>query len=256
MTKLDITKLPAVMRENKWERGAQLMEKWFTDPANSVPAQGIASTDIVTMDWVLGFSRAREVYERLITERIWLNEAARKEIVKLLAKKNAIGNSKQRFLLPRMIQAMEQEAIQFRVVGGNVDMLVGPMDDLRAALANFTFRVVVAGTVEPEMVTQKVASGAAPKVANGNYLVTIETVGVYIKDSYDFNDAAGEDQDLGNWNIEKNSVGRTGLNGGFNVHNSDFRKWRTANGKGGDFLVYSNMRELRQTANNTFVFKR
>jgi Family of unknown function (DUF6402) len=256
MTTLDITKIPAVMRFNKWECGARLMEKWFGDPANTVPANGIASTDIITMDWVLGFSRAREVYDKLIAERIWLNDAARREIVKLLARKNALGNSKQRFLLPRMRQAMESEAIQFRVVGGNVDMLIGPMDDLRAALANFTFRVVVAGSVEPEMVDQKVASGTPPKIASGNYLVTIDEVGIYVKDSYDFNDAAGEDQDLGNWNLVSNTVGRTGLNGGFNVHNSDFRKWRAANQKGGDFLVYSDLRVLRQSANNTFVFKR
>lgn len=151
---------------------------------------------------------------------------------------------------------MESEAIQFRVVGGNMDMLIGPMDDLRAALANFTFRVVVAGSVEPEMIDRQVASGTPVKVASGNYLVTIEEVGIYVKDSYDFNDATGEDQDLGNWNMESNTVGRTGLNGGFNVHNSDFRKWRAANQKGGDFLVYSDLRVLRQTSNNTFVFRR
>ena len=256
MATLDITKIPAAMRANNWQRGARLMEKWFGDPANAPPANGIASMDIITMDWVLGFSRARQVYDKLIAERIWLNEAARKEIVKLLARRNAPSNAKQRFLLPRMRQAMESESIQFRMVGGNVDMLIGPMDDLRAALANFTFRVVVAGSVEPEMVYQKVASGAPPKVASGNYLVTIDEVGIYVKDSHDFNDATGEDQDLGNWNLESNTVGRTGLNGGFNVHNSDFRKWRAANQKGGDFLIYSDLRVLRQTANNTFVFKR
>lgn len=232
------------------------MEKWFRDPANTVPASGIVSADVITMDWVLEFARAREVYDKLIAERIWLNEAARREIVKLLARKNALGNGKQRFLLPRMQLALENEAIQFRMVGGNMDMLIGPMDDLRAALANFTFRVVVAGSVEPELIAQKVASGAPLKVASGNYRVTIDEVGIYVKDSYDFNDAAGEDQDLGNWNLNSNTVGRTGLNGGFSVHNSDFRKWRVANQKGGDFLVYSDLRVLRQTSNNTFVFRR
>lgn len=256
MATLDITKIPSVMRANRWERGARLMEKWFNDPANTVPANGIASNGIVTMDWVLAFARAREVYDKLVAERIWLNEAARREIVKLLARKNALGTAKQRFLLPRMQLTMESEAIQFRVVGGNMDMLIGPMDDLRAALANFTFRVVVAGSVEPEMIDRQVASGTPVKVASGNYLVTIEEVGISVKDSYDFNDATGEDQDLGNWNMESNTVGRTGLNGGFNVHNSDFRKWRAANQKGGDFLVYSDLRVLRQTSNNTFVFRR
>ncbi|MDA8457156.1 DUF6402 family protein [Acidovorax sp. GBBC 3334] len=256
MSDLDITKIPGVMRSNNWQKGARLMDKWFSDPANTVPANGITSTDIITMDWVLGFSRARQVYDTLIAERIWLNDAARKEIVKLLARKNALGNGQQRFRLPRMLQAMENEAIQFRVIGGNMDMLIGPMDDLRAALGNFTFRVVVGGFVEAEMTEKKVASGPALKVPNGNYSVTIEEVGIYIKDSYDFNDPTGKDQDLGNWNFESNSVGRTGMNGGTSVHNSDFRKWRTANGKGGDFFIYSDLRILRQSENNTFIFKR
>lgn len=78
MATLDITKIPSVMRANRWERGARLMEKWFNDPANTVPANGIASNGIVTMDWVLAFARAREVYDKLVAERIWLNEAARR----------------------------------------------------------------------------------------------------------------------------------------------------------------------------------
>lgn len=256
MATLNITKIPAVMRANQWERGARLMEKWFADPANPVPANGIASTGLITMDWVLRFSRAKEVYDKLVAERIWLNDAARREIVKVLARKNALGNAKQKFPLPRVQLALESDAIQFRVVGGNMDMLVGPMDDLRAALANFTFRVVVAGCVEPIMSEQRVASGPPLKVPSGNYLVTIDEVGIYVKDSYDFNDATGEDQDLGNWNLDTNTVGRTGLNGGFSVHNSDFRRWRTANQRGGDFLIYSDLRVLRQIANNTFTFRK
>ena len=34
MADLDITKIPAVMRANKWKQGAELMEKWFAGKAN------------------------------------------------------------------------------------------------------------------------------------------------------------------------------------------------------------------------------
>lgn len=253
---LDITKIPSVMLANNWQRGAKLMERWFAGAANNVPASGPPSTDIVTMDWVLSFSRARQVYDTLVAERIWMNDAARREIIKLLTRKNTLGNGSHRFLVPRMPQAMDDEAIQFRIVGGNMDMLIGPMDDLRASLGNFTFRLVLGGSVEAEMAEKEVKSGPPIKMPTGNYLVTIEEVGIYVKDSYDFNDPPGGDQDLGNWNFETNSVGRTSLNGGFNVHNSDFRNWRSSNGRGCDYIVYSDMRILKQSTNNTFTFKR
>lgn len=244
------------MRANNWVRGAKLMDKWFSGSANNVPASGLPSTDIISMDWVLNFSRARQTYDTLIAERIWLNDAARREIIKLLARKNALGKGIQRFHLPGMPQAMDADSIQFRIVGGNMDMLVGPMDDLRASLGNFTFRLVVGGTTEEEMAEKEVKSGPPIKIPTGNYLVTIDEVGIYVRDSYDFNDPAGGDQDLGNWNFETNSVGRTGLNGGLPVRNSDFRNWRSANGKGGDYIVYSDMRTIKQNKNNTFIFRR
>ena len=69
----------------------------------------------------------------------------------------------------------------------------------------------------------------------------ITDIGVYVKDSYHFNDKAGDDQPLGNWDKEDNSVGRTIFNGGTAVSNSDFRKWRDTNQKGEDYLIYSDI---------------
>ena len=127
-------------------------------------------------------------------------------------------------------------------------MMTGDMDDLRAALANFVFKVIVVGSVEP-ILTDK-------KKLTGKYTVTINEVGIYVKDSYDFNDDKGEDQELGNWDLDDNSVGRTSFNGGETVRNSDFRKWRAANKSGGDFIVYSDIKYIKQTKNNTFTFKK
>jgi hypothetical protein len=107
---------------------------------------------------------------------------------------------------------------------------------------------VVIGEVEPIRNTKKQPTG--------EYKVTINEIGVYVKDSYDFNDAPGEDQELGNWDFDDKSVGRTILNGGETITNSDFRKWRKANGKGGDFYVYSDIKYRTINPPNTFIFKK
>ena len=167
----------------------------------------------------------------------------------MIKRKNLLGNAKLSFGLPKaMLPIADSDAIQYRVVGGNWDMATGDLDDLRAALANFVFKVLVIGEVMPILDNKKIPTG--------EYSVVINEVGIYVKDSYDFNDAPGEDQELGNWNFKDNSVGRTLLNRGETVRNSDFRSWRDANGKGCDFMVYSDIVYLKPSGNNTFTFKR
>ena len=99
-----------------------------------------------------------------------------------------------------------------------------------SVVARFNFHVVALGEIES-------ISGKS-----GQFAFEVSELGVYVRDSYDFNDAAGEDQDLGRWNTKDNTVGRTFLNGGTSVHNSDFRKWRDENNMGGDFLIYSDVK--------------
>jgi hypothetical protein len=82
---------------------------------------------------------------------------------------------------------------------------------------------------------------------NGFYF-TVTELGVYVRDSYDFNDDAdGDDQDLGRWDPDTNTVGRTFLSGGTPVHNSDFRRWRDTNKHGGDYLIFSDVKRWFKT---------
>jgi YD repeat-containing protein len=86
-----------------------------------------------------------------------------------------------------------------------------PLDDLFAALANFDFHFVTQGTVE-----------RLPDV-NGKprYKVTLDKVGIYVKDSYDFNDDSTSlnpktwvSQPLGYWDCAEMDAGKTpGLGG-------------------------------------------
>ena len=149
-----------------------------------------------------------------------------------------------------MQQLNEDYYIQHRVVNSN--MFSDPLDDLFAALGNFAFHFVVAGTVE-----------RLPDVnGESRYRVILDQVGIYVRDSYDFNDKPGKwnepqswiSQPLGYWDCEDQEAGRTPGFGAYYVENEDFREWREkyGNGKGGDYLVFSEIRVI--TVNDSFEF--
>ena len=72
-----LTNIPAIMRSKKWGNGAQLMESWFARQVHVAPAYDLPDTTTISMDqWVLTFPRAKKVYDQIISERIWQNEAA------------------------------------------------------------------------------------------------------------------------------------------------------------------------------------
>jgi hypothetical protein len=87
--------------------------------------------------------------------------------------------------------------------------------------------------------------------------VTVEEVGIYARDSYDFiNDGSTywqclycDDQPLGNWD----TIAPENLKGVGKISNNTFNNWRKANNKGGDFLVYSDIKVTRLNAPEIFV---
>lgn len=216
-----IRSIPGIMRYNKWYKGATLMDSWFTRNTKTAPDYDFPDTTTITMDWVLGFERALDVYNEIISERIWLNAAAQKEIANMLKRKGFItpnscfSRSFGTFNLPvSQLDDDDDDAINYRKVGMS-------WIDLDAALGNFVFKVIVSGNI---------SSDEKP----GKYKVEITHVGVYVKDSYDFN---GE-QFLGYWDDSDDSVSMTNPLSGTGVSNQNFRDWRSKNKKGGDFRVF------------------
>ena len=89
-------------------------------------------------------------------------------------------------------------------------------------------------------------------------------VGVYIRDSFDFEG----NQPLGCWSDGQpmmfSPVLLPGTAGGMvfvpelmltPVGNRDFREWRQRTGKGGDFLVFSDVKRVTLTPPDEFVIK-
>lgn len=223
-----ITAIPKIMRHRAWGNGARLMEIWFSRASAIHPSYGPPDLHTIRMSsWVLTFHRARAVYDQIMRERIWANSAAQREIAAMLRKRGLLSTAPQSRPfgnLTASVPTLDTDYVNQRIVSFNLSDL----DDMAAALGNFAFRIVVAG-------------GVAPIPKSSRFKVTISEVGVYIRDSYDFDGS----QFLGFWDDKDNSVSMTNPLSGTPVSNDDFRSWRTKTGKGGDFLVFSDLLRTR-----------
>lgn len=310
----DITKIPGLMRQSGWNNGAVLMDEWFANPSNAVPASGTPDTSTIRMDsWVLTFERAKKVYDEMIAGKIWINIAAQKEIAAQLEKDGKFTRREERFgNLSRSGLAVDPRHIQERAVGSLMDTV----DDMYAALGKFTLRMAIEGVVIPRCAAKSGAESGAreageqapqtytvkkgdnlsviakkngittqellaanPQLTSGwrqaNYInagdvltipagkfsrrdapsatqescdellgwtVRINAFGIYVRDSYDFNGF----QVLGTWDVSDwDPLGCV-------IFNSNFREWRSANGKGGDFLVFSDVKVTRLSPPDSF----
>ena len=255
--KTRIPELPYIMSMHGWGIAARLMDRWLHLGANSVPEQGVHDTTTVQMNWVLSFPIAAEVYDKAHAEKVWVNEAAQRRIEKdlirgrgLLPKEIGerleIGNvGEGEFLHPgNWLQFHKNWQVQLREVKQSI--IKSPIDELYGALGDFSFYYLVKGWVEH----------IADKGGSPRYKVTINRVGVYIRDSYDFNGP----QTLGFWGCNPIYIGNglklQGSSNRYHVTNGDFRTWREKYGRGygGDFLVFSNIK--RFNTNDSFEFSK
>lgn len=222
-TAFDIRDIPAIMTANGWTQGAALMNSWFKRPAHQLPKYDTPDTSTITMSWVLGFKRAKSVYDELVSERIWQNGPARQQFAKICKAKGLIKDGVKTSAsfgdFKRAVPDMDAESVNFRTTGTSVFQI----DDMDAALGRFVFKVLVKGSV---------SSNDGKK-----FSATITEVGVYIKDSYDFEG----DQSLGYWDAKGKQASMYYLPSGTRVGNKDFQKWRTDHTMGGDFQVFSDL---------------
>jgi hypothetical protein len=254
---MDITLIPGIMRRHSWGNGARLMEIWFSRQPNSVPERGTPETSTIRMDsWALTFSRCSQVYQQMVSRRIWCSEESKRHIGRWLQGQRLLG-SRQRVTfgnLSRPVPQLDRDAICQESVGGLLD----PLDDMYAALGRFTIRAVVGGAVVPLQLPAQVqvpvripgatmSGSTRPSGTVPQYSVEIEQVGFYIFDTYDFNG----DQPLGFWSTS--SVSRLPATGYEYVSNETFRTWRSQHGRGGDFQVFSDLKVIRRSPPDSFI---
>lgn len=203
--------IPDEMLSMGWTQAAELLRTWFERPPAIAPNYSAPVTHVIKMDWVLQFARAKLVYEKMIRDRIWTNSKAKERIAEILKRKSRVGG-KPFGDLSKPVTVVDEEWINVRPMADVLEY-----DALAGALGRFALHVAAAG---------KLLS-----IGGGEFRLSIEEIGIYVKDSFDFE---GE-QPLGIWGAR-----------GHTIHNSDFRRWRTENHHGGDFRVFSDVKRTKR----------
>jgi hypothetical protein len=252
--RLALSRLPAAMRNMGWDTAAALMQRWFDSPAWQMPEEWkeeqtqpdpMAITvvrcdeSIVKMDWAMKFERCRRAVE--VAESIAFSANA----VQLLTKR--LTRARQSRELPFSLDRYGMSAreldfvgqVNFHKFGETLDVL----DDMYGALGKATLKVGVVGQAFTEKNT---VTGQVRNLFRAEYL------GFYIRDHYDFNGM----QYLGTWTEDRvltkaetvftmTAHGQVVIrlkDGPFSaVTNGDFREYRGKTGKGGDFIIYSDV---------------
>ncbi|WP_244786705.1 DUF6402 family protein [Cupriavidus pauculus] len=250
-----LDEIPVAMDRMGWRVSAALMRRWFsTKPAWAMPAHlrgedagdprllpaSQVDSQIVKMKWLLEFPRVVPVFEDLCQG--WNTKNGRDQLVKHL-KKAGWSPGKQIKLGYGLENAWELDRtcqVNYRTFGSYFDTL----DDLFGAIFNATLKLALVG---------KTSRG----IFSNKNIFEIERMGVYVRDTYDFNARRYEDElfGLGIWSRKRcltkleiakyksySNELRAGEFPGFvPVKNTDFRRWQHARNEGGDFYVFSDV---------------
>ena len=251
---LALSRLPGAMRAMGWHTAAALMQRWFDSPAWAMPESWKDSStlpnplslkpaecdqSIVTMEWAMGFERCREAVE--VAESLLTTPNALIRLQKLLKSAGWNGEGT-KALGSYSMSALQMDAfsqINFVKFGE----VWNSLDDMYGALGKAILKVGVVGEAFTEI---------NPVTKQRHYLFHVEKVGFYIRDNYDFNGL----QYLGTWTEDRvltkaETAFTLSLHGQLvlrlkegpfaAVTNGDFRDYRDKTGKGGDFIIYSDV---------------
>lgn len=157
----NIEDIPKIMKANGWSNGAKLMESWFKRPAKILPDYDTPDESTIKMSWVLGFSRAKTEYDKFMGEKIWQNDAAKNQIEIMLRKKGLLNSNAfpitfgnlSAHLRPALV---DNDHINSRPATPTWAGMLNKLDDMTAALGNFTFKLLVGGTIDADKSGHKV----------------------------------------------------------------------------------------------------
>jgi uncharacterized protein DUF6402 len=230
-----LTNISKIMRAKGWLNGARLMDKWFAGPPVHKPVYTTPDLSTIKMDaWALTFPRAKAVFDTMVREKVWSDDKAKREVWPTRLRSLGILNQNGACFDLSLKTVPEQHVlhVNFRQVGSGYGTT---LDDMVAALGNFSIYVTpLSFDVGPE---------------SGRFRVKLNRVGFHIMDSFDFEG----NQDLGYWDETTNSVSAVYLWHGTRVTNETFRTWRTANNRGGDFRVYSDVKVVTLNPSDSFL---
>lgn len=240
MSTITPLEIASAMKKMGWPVASSLMQRWAdgvsSTMTDAVKLGTIAPTSpgqlyqgVVTMNWVKRFSRANVAYNAAIANA--LNPAGVKQLRNQLAQ--AGWKSGEFALGSKSYDAATLDATcqtNFVQVGALLDTI----DDFYGAMGKASIKVAVVG---------RIAQTSAK-----SHVFNVDALGLYLRDTYDFNGS----QPLGVWSKDRclskaemvvhYTSPIIALTDGFeSVSNADFREWRTKTGRGGDYVIYSDV---------------
>ena len=277
-TAFDLQDIPGAIRKLGMPKAAKMFDKWFSGKLNYSPTAQMSKYELnqdchiyppemidtksISMDWVLGFERAKKEYGELIEDRIFNDNALgvlRKKLIKYSRAHEVLGFRQCNY----DIQMLHKE-FQFQWV---------PVDgDLWQKIKQYLTREVVSRGL-PDELTFILGSfniyAAVNRVIfsweHGRRVATITHIYVYVKDGFSFTDEDGVvSQYLGHWNrkgmavvAQQMAINRLTNTAWSNspvfqvagdgagilhpVFNSDFRDWQLRHKQGGDYMIYTDL---------------
>ncbi|WP_375577323.1 DUF6402 family protein [Paracidovorax oryzae] len=253
--------IPEVMRSRLgWPVAAALMERWFRGAAfaitlpiklsappqrlHQLPASQLEE-NTVTMQWALSFTRVQAAVPRLQAQ--WSSPAGIEQLQRKVALQTVGQIQPWRFGdLNQPAKVLDSSCqVNFLDVGRFGD----PMDDFYGAIGEATLKIAVSGMVMPS--------------GHGKVVIAVDELAFYLRDAYDFNDDSFISQPLGFWgphgvvrvprsamdvplderwmyaNVDEASLQS------YLVQNRHFRQWRALHGRGGDFMIVSDVHRVR-----------
>ena len=184
-----VPQIPKIMRAQNppWEIAAQLQDKWFASETMTYPDTQIAETNLIKMEWLLGYEKVKKAYDNLI--------------VKIDNEKsiNLLSNS----ILPALLK---KEFYQ------NLPQTIGDYDEFYLAVDEYLvnnkhesvpkfdyyyYNYEVFKSIEINELTGAIGGGSlrvfpnkikVTKTDETTFLCEILQVGIYLRDSFDFNE--------------------------------------------------------------------
>lgn len=229
-----LIEIPDVMVGMNAGVGARLMKRWFNSPSFVLPSSWRSGrtdfravsrknldTSILKMSWVTGFARTRTALSLLELHRTNTPAGAR-ELKRVLMRSNLLTNKQCAIGTATDVVTLHETAHfnMIRIGFGN------STDALDCALGGFTLHMAASGSVKP----------LSRRRDSFSHQVEISALHFYVRDNYDF---TADDEPLGHWARD----GATTLYspGKVFVENRSFRDWRKRHGRGGDFVVFSDV---------------
>lgn len=263
-----IDMIPDAMDKMQWSTAAKLMRHWFNiqpafafdinskdravneDTRNLSPSK--INHDIVKMSWAIQFQQVKDGIDTL--KKTWCSEKGKRQLIERILDAGDyttncifLGYNEDVVYLDATAQ------VNYKIIGSKFDTV----NAWYGAMGNSVLKICVRGYTT---------------IINGKHAFTIELLGFYLKDTYDFVDESRISEPLGIWSKDRildkkeSALYMSSYLAGFfgeltrsysgfvPVFNEDFRRWQKKHNAGGDYIILSDVLWVEPQKGNEVIF--